>query len=202
MQNPVIVLGIRYSWAEDEQEMLAKSKADYILHWAGHPLWPWFTVAFWLALLKTLPFWERWLCASSVLAARAASGSADAVTEPAPSVPFPFPEISWHCWSLVDQDPVTNSLQCMVSPLIPVLFFPYEQFQWFIWLSRNSLLSSLPCCTQQCLVFWPKAMGLLSSFPPNFWVPVQSAVLVLAWSFPNIASADYAAYLSHWMLLK
>lgn len=173
------MLGIHYSWAEEwagdawlsikpVHSALSRSSSLTMAYYG-----------FLLALLKTLPFQERWLCTSSVFAARAASGSADAVTEPAPAVPFPFPEISWHCCSLVDQDPVSNSLQCTVNPLIP----PYKQFQWFMWINWSCLLlpfSSLPCSAPQCLVFWPKAMGSLSSFPPSFWVPAQSAALVLA----------------------
>lgn len=134
-------------------------------------------MAFWLALLKTLPFQESWLCTSIVFAARAASGSADAVTEPAPAVPFPFPEMSWHCWSLVSQDPVSNSLQYVVSLLIPVLFPPYKQFSdlcglmevVFCYLSFP--FPSLPCSAQQCLVFWPKAMGLPKQLSSQFPSP-------------------------------
>lgn len=145
-------------------------------------------MAFWLALLKTLPFQESWLCTSIVFAARAASGSADAVTEPAPAVPFPFPEMSWHCWSLVSQDPVSNSLQYMVSLLIPVLFPPYKQFSDLCGLVEVvfcylSFCLPFPALHSSALCFGLRLWASLSSFPPNFPVPAQSAqsaVLVLA----------------------
>lgn len=145
-------------------------------------------MAFWLALLKTLPLQERWLCTSIVFPARAASGSADAITELAPAVRFPFPEIFCHCWSLVDQDPVSNSLQGIVSPLIPILFPLYKQFQWLMWLNGSCLLlpfPSLPCSAQQCLVFWPKAMGLPKQLSSQFPSP-GSICCIAVGHFPTL----------------
>lgn len=126
-----------------------------------------------LLWLSGLLFWKRcllgkggWLCT-----ARAASGSADAVTEPAPSVLFPFPGFSWHYWSLVDQDPVSNSLQCR-----SVLSSQYFSLP----ISSSSDLCGLmdvvfcylslpfPALHSSALCFGLRLWASLSSFPPNF----------------------------------
>lgn len=120
----------------------------------------------WLALLETLPFGARWLCT-----ARAASGSADAVSGPAPAIHFPFPGFSWHYWSLVDQDPVSNSLQCR-----SVLSSQYFSLP----ISSSSDLCGLmdvvfcylslpfPALHSSALCFGLRLRASLSSFPPNF----------------------------------
>lgn len=157
-------------------------------------------MAFGLLFWK-LPFQERPLGTSSVFAARATSGSADAVTEPVPTVPFPFPEISWHYCSLGGPRSSLKQSPAHSQSSHPSTFPSLGSFSDLCDIMEVVFCyPSLPCFAQQCLVFWPKAMGLPKQLSSQFLVPLN--LLRWCWPFPNIASADYADYLSHWTLLK
>lgn len=103
MQNSVVVLGVPDSWAEEWAggARLCVNKSMFSME---HPISSDHGIP-WLAFLKAVPFGVMWLCPSGVSTARAASGSAGAVSEPTPAVLLPCPGISWHCWSLGHQGP-------------------------------------------------------------------------------------------------